>query len=89
MEAADLEVTYRHGRPLAAYLCFAARGGEVAAKTKKVGEDLVMDFAADGRLIGVEIVNPAGFRLEVLNAALVALKQPPVSAEDLAPLALI
>ena len=48
---------------------------------------LLIDFAADGRAIGIEITAPATLSLDVLNRALGAVDQKPATASELAPFA--
>ncbi len=86
MNAPYLEVTFRGGRPLAAYLYLSRRAGDFAARTKRTPSGLVIDFAADGRAIGIEMTSPSRVTLEAVNEALSIAQQPPVRAEDLAPL---
>jgi hypothetical protein len=47
---------------------------------------LVLDFAADGRPIGVEITAPRSTTLEVLNRALATAQLEPLSAGEIQPL---
>ena len=82
-----LEVTYRHGKPLAAYLYLPRNPGDVSSRTVKHAEGLLIDFAADGRAIGIEITAPSHISLEALNRALAAANQAPATADDLGPLA--
>jgi hypothetical protein len=81
-----LEVTYRKGRPLAAYLYLPRRGDDRAATTESVGSDFNVDFAADGRPIGVEIMAPQTATLAALNIVLQRLATTPLEPADLAPL---
>jgi hypothetical protein len=53
-----LEVTYRKGRPFAAYLYLPRPEGAKSARTEAVGEGLVIDLAGDGSPIGLEITAP-------------------------------
>ena len=86
MKLSYLEVTYRQGRALAAYLFLPRRDGDRSARTEHGDGGLLVDFAADGRPIGIEIVTPSEFDLASLNAVLVRLGQEPMRAEDVAPL---
>ncbi len=82
-----LEITYRHGRPLAAYLHLpGSKVGEKAGRTKEVAPGLVVDFAADGRALGVEIVNPTMISLKELNGVLASLQLEPLDEKEFAPL---
>lgn len=46
---------------------------------------MVIDFAADGQAIGIEITTPSMISLAALNAVLRELGQSPASQADLAP----
>jgi hypothetical protein len=82
-----LEVTFRKGRALAAYYYLPRRDGDRSVRTDRVASYLVVDFAADGRPIGIEITAPSRLVLGELNQVLSSLGQSPVAREDLAPLA--
>jgi hypothetical protein len=82
-----LEVTFRNGKPLAAYLYLPRNSGDVSVRTEKRGEGLLIDFAADGRPIGIEITAPTRVSLDALNSVLAAVHQDPATPEELAPLA--
>jgi len=86
MKHSYLEVTFRKGRPLAAYFYLPRRDGDRSVRTERVG-GLVVDFASDGRAIGIEITSPSRLVLGELNQLLSTLGQDPVVPEDLAPLA--
>ena len=58
MKPISIQVTYRKGRPFAAYIYLDRRPGEKSARQEEVGPEIVADFASDGRAIGVEIINP-------------------------------
>lgn len=49
-----LEITYRRGKPFAAYLYLARQPGDKATRSVAQGL-LVVDYASDGRAIGIEI----------------------------------
>jgi uncharacterized protein YuzE len=86
MKHSYLEVTYRSGRPLAAYYYLPRQDGDTSARTERVGGGLLVDFSADGRPIGIEIASPSQLDLRTLNLTLVRLGQEPARPEDLAPL---
>jgi hypothetical protein len=85
MKHSYLEVTFRKGRPMAAYYCLPRRDGERSVRTERVG-GMVVDFAVDGRPLGIEITAPSQLVWCELNQLLIKLGQVPVAAEDLAPL---
>jgi len=55
MKHSYLEVTYRKGRPLAAYYYLPRRDGDRSERTESVDGGLLVDFSSDGRPIGIEI----------------------------------
>lgn len=87
MKEPYLEVTFRHGRPIAAYYYLPREANQKSARTRRVEPGLVIDFTSDGQAIGIEITTPTKVSLAALNAVLRELGQPPASQADLAPLA--
>ena len=85
MKEPYLEVTFRHGRPMAAYYYLPRRSDQRSARAKRVEPGLVIDFTADGQAIGIEITAPAKVSLAALNAVLRDLGHAPASEADLAP----
>jgi hypothetical protein len=85
MRESYLEVTFRHGRPLAAYYYLPRRPGQKSHRTRRVEPGLVIDFARDGQPIGVEITAPSKLSLAALNRVMRELGAPPVTRNDLAP----
>lgn len=81
-----LEITYRHGKPLAAYLYLARRPEDRATESDSVDDLFVVDRTADGRPIGVEILDPTPASASKLNGLLQQLDQPTLSTAELAPL---
>ena len=82
-----LEVTFRDGKPVAAYLHLPRRAGDKSIRSERLGGGLVVDFAEGDRPIGIEITAPEVLSLEVLNGALIGLKQAPATAAEIALLA--
>ena len=81
-----LEVTYRQGKPLAAYLYLPRQSGDTSCRTVKVDPGLVIDYTADGRAIGIEITSPSRVTLTGINRALATANQEPLTSNDLTPL---
>lgn len=86
MRHSYLEITYRKGRPLAAYYYLPRRDMDKSARTERVDGGLLVDYSTDGRAIGIEITAPSRLDLSQLNALLVRLGHPAAAREDLAPL---
>lgn len=85
MKDAYLEVTFRHGRPIAAYYYLPRQANQKSTRTRRVEPGLIIDFTADDQPIGIEITAPAKMSLAALNAVLRELGEAPASAADLAP----
>ena len=86
MKEAYLEVTFRHGRPLAAYLYLPRQAGDKSHRTSRVEPGLVIDFNDSASPIGIEFTAPTKVTVDVLNEVLHALGQRGVTQADLAPL---
>lgn len=86
MKARYLEVTYRKGKPLAAYLYLPREVGARPARTEDGGPGLRVDCDASGKLIGLEITAPSAVTLADVNAVLGRIGEPELAAEDWAPL---
>ncbi len=86
MTSRFLEVSYRSGQPFAAYFHLPRRDGDRAERSVKAGDGLVVDLAADGRAIGIEITSPARFEVEKLNRALAQFGSAPDTRADVAPI---
>ncbi len=80
-----LEVTFRHGRPIAAYYYLPRRVGQKSARTRRVEPGMVIDFAADDQAIGIEMTAPDRLSLPELNSVLEQLGHAPATQADLAP----
>lgn len=85
MKERYLEVTFRHGRPIAAYYYLPREANQKSARTRRVEPGLIIDFGADGQAIGIEITAPAKISLAALNKVLKDLGHAPASEADLAP----
>jgi hypothetical protein len=80
-----LEVTYRQGKPFAAYLYLRRGSNDRSARTERRGYFLI-DFAADGRAIGIEFTSLGGIDAAAVNQILSELNEASLPAADLAPL---
>ena len=86
MNESYLEVTFRRGRPLAAYYYLPRQPGAKSCRTKRVEPGLIIDFARDGTPIGIEITAPSKLTVTALNRVLRELGLPAAKRSDLAPL---
>ena len=86
MTERSLQVTYRKGRALAAYLHLSHPTGEKSVKTVASPDGLlVVDYGAAGRPVGIEITAPQAVSLERLNQLLADLGEAPLAEQDYKP----
>jgi len=85
MKSSYLEVMFRRGRPLAAYLYLPRAPGDKSDHIEQAGSGLLVDYAADGKPTGIEITAPAHVGVVELNRVLADLHVPAVTNEDIAP----
>ena len=86
MKQAYLEVTYRKGQPFAAYFYLPRSARQKSVRTRRVDPGLIIDLAANGKPLGIEITAPEQLTLATLNRVLRELGCAPVRRADLAPL---
>lgn len=84
-----LEITFRKGKVIAAYLYLPRDTDEKSQRTEKVGEGILIDYGETGRPIGIEITSPKQIKLEVINHILAKLNIRPLQEEEFAPLSSI
>jgi hypothetical protein len=86
MKETYLEVTFRHGKPIAAYYYLPRRPGQKSYKSVPFESGLVVDFGRGGKPIGIEITAPGLVSPAALNRVLRQFGLPVVKAADLEPL---
>jgi len=86
MKNSYLEVTFRNGRPVAAYYYLPRRAGQKSYRTLRVEPGMVIDFSRTGKPIGIEITAPSAVTLPVFNRVLRDLGLGTLKRADLAPL---
>lgn len=85
MNGLSLEVTYRKGKPFAAYVYFGREPGQKSARTEEVAPELLIDYAEDGTPLGIEIVSPGHVSLDEIMAVFDKLGLGRPDPEELAP----
>jgi len=81
-----LEITYRNGKPLAAYLYLPRQAGDKSVRVESHGHGYLVDWTQDGRPIGIEMPSPSQVTLKSLNEVLAGLRLDPVAPEEVSPL---
>lgn len=81
-----LEVTFRGGKPLAAYYYLPRTTEDKSVRVENRGPGLLVDLTADGRPIGIEIAIPSLVTLESINEILTQYGFEPIDALELRPL---
>ena len=85
----SLQITYRKGKPFAAYLDLPRATDERQKSVKTTATEdglLIVDYGADRRPIGIEISAPQAVPLERLNELLADLGEKRLAEEEYEPL---
>ena len=86
MKTVSLQITYRKGKPFAAYIYLSHRGGQKSVRTEAITEDLLIDYAQDGTPLGIEIVSPGFVSIEEIQGVFDRLGLSRVEPVELEPL---
>jgi len=86
MKQPYLEITFRRGRPVAAYYYLPRRSGQKSCRSVRIEPGMVVDLSRGGKPIGIEITAPALISQTILNRVLRQFGLPPAKSADLAPL---
>ena len=86
MKTVSLQITYRKGKPFAAYIYLSPRLGQASARTEEVSPDLLIDYAQDGTPLGIEVVSPGYVSVEEIQGVLDGLGLGRLEPAELAPL---
>jgi hypothetical protein len=82
-----LEITFRRGEPIAAYLYLPRHENEKSCRVEKMGHDMIVDLSAEGRPLGIEILSPQTVSPALINEILAKYAMPPLGEKEAAPLA--
>jgi uncharacterized protein YuzE len=83
----SLKVTYRRGQPIAAYVCLQREEDDRVATTERLDAAVLVDRAADSRVIGIAIVDPSQCGPDRLMDVLRSLGHGEVDRDEFRPLA--
>lgn len=86
MDSRYLEITFRRGRPLAAYLYLVGSARTRSQRSEAIDQGLVLDYGPDGALIGIEITAPTTTGVDEVNAVLQRHQLPLLAVDELSPL---
>lgn len=86
MQQRYLEVIFRKGKPLAAYLYLPRQTGVKSARTVEAIKGILVDYAPNGMPIGLEITAPAHVTIDQINAVIETLGLAAMPPEELTPL---
>ena len=81
-----LEITFRKGKPFAAYLYLSKNTGLKAVRTERMTPGLIVDYDEKDKPIGLEIISPLHVTVSEINEVLRGLSISPISDEELSPL---
>ena len=86
MKEPYLEITFRRGRPIAAYYYLPRRPGQKSYRGVRIEPGMVVDLGRGGKPIGIEITAPGLVSQTMLNRVLKQFGLPAATSADLAPL---
>lgn len=86
MKTVSVQITYRKGKPFAAYICLSPRLGRQSARTEEETPDLLVDYAEDGTPLGIEIVSPGYVTIDEIQGVLERLGIGRLGPAELEPL---
>jgi len=86
MKEAYLEITFRRGRPIAAYYYLPRLPEQRACRTIEAAPGVLVDYAEGDCPIGVEITAPGKVTLETMNEVLCDLGVDGMEQAEFAPL---
>ncbi len=81
-----LEITFRKGEPLAAYLYLSREIGVAVSKTKRFSSNLIVDYGMNDKPIGIEIITPKHITVAEINDVLCQIEVAPISDREFSPL---
>jgi hypothetical protein len=81
-----LEITFRRGKAIAAYVYLPRMENDKSWRVVKEANGLLVDMAEDGRPIGIEIISPKKVSWSVINETLAKYSLPLIDREEIAPL---
>jgi len=86
MKEPYLEVTYRHGHPMVAYLYLPRATLDKSYRTSKADPGMIIDYTENGKPIGIEITAPSKVTINDLNKVLYSIGVAELTSDDIAPL---
>ena len=86
MKGRYLDVTFRNGKPFAAYLYLPRSDGEKSVRSAEAAPGILVDYGRSGRPIGLEITAPEQVSVLEVNAVLEKLGLEKALPGELAPL---
>lgn len=67
MKTPSLQITYRKGKPFAAYIYLAPKPKHESTRTKRIRPGVVVDFGPENQPRGIEVVSPSLISLQDLR----------------------
>ena len=86
MKGRYLEVTYRRGRALSAYLYLPRPAGVKSVRTERRDHGVLVDFGPNGTPIGLEITSPVTTTSKDINQVLQDLGVEVMEPAELSPI---
>jgi hypothetical protein len=89
MQERYLEITYRQGKPVAAYLYLPRHEDDKSLRVVQEERGILVDLTEGDRPIGIEILSPEHVSLATINGVLAKYALPLLDLQEMAPLAVV
>ena len=86
MKTVSLQITYRKGKPFAAYIYLARQHNQKSVRTEAITEELLVDYAQDGTPLGIEVVSPGTVSIDEIQHVFDRLDLGKIEPVELEPL---
>ena len=86
MKSISLQITYRKGKPFAAYIYLASKHRQKSVRTEQTTQDLLTDYAENGTPIGIEILSPGDVHVDEIQRVFELLGLDKPASAELEPL---
>jgi len=86
MKTLSIQITYRKGKPLAAYIYLPHEPGNKSVRCEELQPGLIVDFDAEGKALGIEVITPTATSIDEVHQVFEKLGLEHPDPTDLQPL---
>lgn len=86
MKTLSIQITYRKGKPFAAYIYLPHERGNKSVRCGELQPGLIVDFDAEGKALGIEVITPTATSIDEVQQVFEELGLEHPDPTDLQPL---